>query len=55
MSDKCKVYKDGRNAWRWRRTAPNGKIIGASTEDYKNKSDCKGNAERNMTSCPIEE
>ena len=47
MSDKWEFYKDGNKKWRWRRTAPNGKIVGASTEGYVNKSDCIENAKRN--------
>ncbi|MDZ7721544.1 MAG: DUF1508 domain-containing protein [candidate division KSB1 bacterium] len=41
------MYKDTEGFWRWRRTAPNGNIIGASTQAYQNKIDCKGNARRN--------
>lgn len=33
--------------WRWRRIAPNGRIVGASTEGYANISDCQDNARRN--------
>ena len=51
--DECKIYKDKKDEWRLQRIAPNGKTVGASTEGYKNKSDCKDNAERNMTPCPI--
>lgn len=29
-----------RKEWRWRVTASNGRVIGASTESYVNKSDC---------------
>lgn len=47
MNDKWEVYKDADNQWRWRRTAPNGNIIGASTQGYVNKADCEGNARRN--------
>jgi uncharacterized protein YegP (UPF0339 family) len=47
MTDKWEFYKDAENQWRWRRTAPNGNIIGASTEGYINKGDCAGNARRN--------
>jgi uncharacterized protein YegP (UPF0339 family) len=46
MADKWKFYKDKANEWRWRRTAPNGKIVGASSEGYKNKTDCQKNARR---------
>ena len=45
--DKCEIYRDVKNEWRWRKKAPNGKIIGASTEGYKNKADCVANAKRN--------
>ena len=47
MKDKWEIYKDTEEQWRWRRTAPNGNIIGASTQAYKNKADCEGNARRN--------
>lgn len=46
-NDKWEFYKDGSNEWRWRRIAPNGNIVGASTEGYKNKQDCIANAKRN--------
>ncbi len=49
--DKWEIYKDGAGEWRWRRTAPNGNIVGASTEGYKNKSDCIANAQRNGMTC----
>lgn len=51
--DKCKIYQDAKNEWRWRRTAANNEIVGASTEGYKNKGDCIANAEQNMVPCPI--
>ncbi|HCW76200.1 MAG TPA: hypothetical protein DHU63_06640 [Candidatus Marinimicrobia bacterium] len=47
MSDKWEFYKDNQGQWRWRRTAPNGNIVGAATEGYVNKADCEGNARRN--------
>ena len=37
-------YRDENDKWRWRRTAPNGRIIGASSQGYVNKSDCVENA-----------
>ena len=40
-------YKDNSNEWRWRNKASNWKIIGASTEGYKNKTDCINNAKSN--------
>ena len=45
--DKWEFYKDNKGEWRWRRVAPNGNIVGASTEGYKNKQDCIDNARRN--------
>ena len=45
--DKWEIYKDNAGHWRWRRTASNGNIVGASTEGYVNKSDCIANAKRN--------
>lgn len=47
IMDKWEFYKDTTGKWRWRRIAPNGKIVGASTEGYVNKSDCESNARRN--------
>jgi uncharacterized protein YegP (UPF0339 family) len=47
MKDRWEIYKDAEDHWRWRRTAPNGNIVGASTEGYTNKTDCRGNARRN--------
>ncbi|MEG2115603.1 MAG: DUF1508 domain-containing protein [Hafnia sp.] len=47
MDDKWDFYKDGSNEWRWRRTASNGRIVGASSQGYVNKSDCIDNARRN--------
>ncbi len=47
MADKWEFYKDNAGEFRWRRTAPNGQIVGASTEGYKKKADCLENAKRN--------
>ena len=49
--DRWEIYEDGAGEWRWRRTAPNGQIVGASTEGYTNKSDCIANAQRNGMTC----
>jgi len=46
MADKWEFYKDTQGKWRWRRTAPNGKIAGSSSEGYSNRSDCESNARR---------
>jgi uncharacterized protein YegP (UPF0339 family) len=46
-SDKWEFYKDAAGKWRWRRTAPNGKIVGSSSESYSQRSDCVDNAKRN--------
>lgn len=44
--DTREIYQDNKGEWRWRRTAPNGQIVGASTEGYKNRADCVANARR---------
>jgi uncharacterized protein YegP (UPF0339 family) len=46
-ADKWEFYTDAQGMWRWRRTAPNGKIVGSSTEVYRNRADCEANARRN--------
>jgi uncharacterized protein YegP (UPF0339 family) len=35
--------KDTSKDWRWRITAPNGKIIGASSEGFESKQGCENN------------
>jgi uncharacterized protein YegP (UPF0339 family) len=40
-------YLDARGDWRWQRVASNGRIVGASTEGYRNRVDCVANARRN--------
>lgn len=47
QNDKWEFYLDAKDEWRWRRTASNGTIVGASTQGYVNKSDCIANARRN--------
>jgi uncharacterized protein YegP (UPF0339 family) len=44
--DKWEFYKDGADEWRWRRTATNGEVVGASHEGYVNRADCVANAVR---------
>jgi len=46
-NDKWTIYQDTKSEWRWKRTATNGDIVGASTEGYKNRADCVSNATRN--------
>jgi uncharacterized protein YegP (UPF0339 family) len=46
-NDKWEFYQDKAGEWRWRRTATNGNIVGASTEGYFAKPDCEANARRN--------
>ncbi|WP_339524384.1 YegP family protein [Pseudomonas sp. EA_35y_Pfl2_R111] len=45
--DKWEFYTDSSGEHRWRRTAPNGRIVGASSQGYANRSDCVANAQRN--------
>ena len=40
MADRWEFYKNPKGEWRWKRIAPNGKEVGASTEGYKNEADC---------------
>lgn len=47
--DTWEIYQSG--GWRWQRTASNGRIVGASTEAYVNRSDCIANAQRNGMKC----
>ena len=45
QQDKWDFYKDNNKEWRWRRTVTNGKIVGASSESYKQQADAVSNAE----------
>jgi uncharacterized protein YegP (UPF0339 family) len=47
VEDKWEIYKDNAGEWRWRRTASNGRIVGASSQGYVNRGDCLDNARRN--------
>ena len=47
MNDKWEFYQDPSRQWRWRRIAPNGRIVGQSSEGYHHRSDCETNARRN--------
>lgn len=53
--DIIEIYQDNsiKKEWRWRRTAVNGRIVGASTEGYSNKSDCEENMKRQFIECDI--
>lgn len=39
--DSWTFYQDTQGMWRWRRTAANGQVVGASSEGYRNRSDCE--------------
>lgn len=45
MRGKLEFYQDARNEHRWRLKLMNGRIIAASTEGYRDRSNCAGNAE----------
>lgn len=47
MNDKFTFHKDANGDWYWTRTAPNGRIVGSSSEGYRNRADCEANARRN--------
>lgn len=48
--DTWEIYSTA-DGWRWRRTASNGHIVGASTQAYSNRTDCVANAQRNGMTC----
>lgn len=43
VTPSVEIYKDKKGEWRWRITASNGDIVGASTEGYKTKTACEKN------------
>ena len=47
--DTLDIYQDKRGEWRWRRKSPDGSLIGAACEGYKDKADCEKNANRPKT------
>ena len=48
MPETWEIYEDKKTGeWRWKHKAANRKIIGASTEGYKNREDCLSNAYAN--------
>lgn len=49
VTDRLEVYKDSQNKWRWRRVAPNGRIVGASSQGYSGKQAALENAQRIAT------
>ncbi len=51
--DVWEIYFSG-DGWRWRRTALNGRIVGAATQGYSNRTDCIDNARRNGMTCTPE-
>ena len=44
--DKLEIYRDKRGKYRWRRTAPNGSIVGAASSGYERRKDCEANMNR---------
>ncbi len=48
--DVWQIYNTS-GGWRWRRTASNGRIVGASTESYSSRANCEANAQRNGMTC----
>lgn len=48
--DTWEIYS-GADGWRWRRTASNGRIVGAATQGYANRADCIENARRSGMKC----
>lgn len=50
MSDKVHFYKDAAGEWRWRRVAPNGRIVADSGEGYVDLQNAREGAERALNS-----
>jgi uncharacterized protein YegP (UPF0339 family) len=46
MTDRIRFHREKSGDWRWTRTAPNGEIVGAASEGYRNLDDAITNAER---------
>lgn len=46
MADRWEIYTDRSGYWRWRVYAPNGVLVGASSEGYVRRIDCVANARR---------
>lgn len=44
--DTATLYRDLQGGYRWKRTAPNGEIVAASSESYVLKSHCIENFRR---------
>ena len=47
-ADTISFYRDRGGKWRWRKTAPNGRIVLASTEGYDHKDDAVKNMQREV-------
>lgn len=47
VKDKWELHQDKKGEHRWRRAAINGVGVGASSEGYTSKADCKANAKCN--------
>lgn len=47
LKDRWKFYIDMTNEWRWKRIAPNERVVGASPQGYVTKNSCIENARRN--------
>jgi hypothetical protein len=46
VSDRWEIYQAA-DGWRWRRFAPKGRIVGASSAGFLSRDDCIENARRN--------
>jgi uncharacterized protein YegP (UPF0339 family) len=44
--DRIEVYRDAAGEWRWKRTDPQGRRIGAATEGYEHRADAIANLQR---------
>lgn len=47
--DRFAIYRDAAGEWRWKRVAPNNKVVGASCEGYRKFSECRMNMFRQLS------
>ena len=40
------IYQDTKRRWRWRVKAPNGEVVGASSEGFVTEFECEANYNR---------
>ena len=49
--DRWIIYQDFKGHWQWRRTMPDGAIVGVSSSNYADRITCEANAQRHGMDC----